>query len=647
MESHDVVIIGAGIYGLAAAKTFRQLNPDKSLVILDSGSSLGGVWSKERHYPGLKTNNMLGTYEFPDFPMDSDEFGVKPGEHIPGEAIHQYLTEYARKFGILSNIRYRCKVDSAEHQAGPEGGWILNLQQEEGQDRQRIYARKLVVATGMTSEPVLPTIAGQEQFESPLFHSKDVGKHADTLESAKRLAVLGGAKSAWDFVYAYASRGVQVDWIIRESGHGPMWMAPPYVTPLKKRLEKLVHRRLTSWFSPCIWGDVDGYPWARRFLHSTALGRAITNTFWGILGNDVLTLNQYDSHPEVQKLKPWTQVMFIASGVSILNYPTNIFDLVRSGVVRVHIADVKALSARKVHLSDGTQLSDVDAFCCATGWKHVPPVRFVLSDGSDATAELGIPHDPAQSSIFTPQGVQEVDDEILRRFPRLRDQPVMMRDHLATNTHTQGQPHGAGSKDIAAGSSPSLSPSTAEEPLTPWTLYRFIVPPSGRFLQTRDIAFAGVPMCFITVPVAHVQALWISAYFDGQLPSSVIPRLAEPELEHAPPRQSSSTNGADPKAEEASPSQRNLAALRKETLLHARFCRWRYPQGRGTQFPDFVFDALPYIDLLERDLGLAVGRKKKQGRVFGWWTEVMKPYGPEDYRNIVEEYIQLRKGEGR
>jgi hypothetical protein len=62
-------------------------------------------------------------------------------------------------------------------------------------------------------------------------------------------------------MYAYASKGVKVDWVIRgkvvdnvrfmlaslicvfpESGHGAAWMAPPYVTPLKKWLEKLVRK---------------------------------------------------------------------------------------------------------------------------------------------------------------------------------------------------------------------------------------------------------------------------------------------------------------------------------------------------------------------------------------------------------------------
>src|SRR5579859_8292526 len=87
--------------------------------------------------------------------------------------------------------------------------------------------------------------------------------------------------------------------------HGPEWMAPSHVTPLNMWLEKLVHTRFLTWFSPCIWGDSGGHSWARRFLHGTVAGRWIVDRFWQVLGNDVLQLNNYDGHPETAKLKGW------------------------------------------------------------------------------------------------------------------------------------------------------------------------------------------------------------------------------------------------------------------------------------------------------------------------------------------------------
>ena len=47
---------------------------------------------------------------------------------------------------------------------------------------------------------------------------------------------------------------------------------------------------------------------------------------------------------------------------------------------------------------------------------------------------------------------------------------------------------------------------TPDAPLTPWTLYRFMMPPSARLLQARDIAFAGVLLNFTTAIIAHVSS---------------------------------------------------------------------------------------------------------------------------------------------
>lgn len=54
-------------------------------------------------------------------------------------------------------------------------------------------------------------------------------------------------------------------------------------------------------------------------------------------------------------------------------------------------------------------------------------------------------------------------------------------------------------------------------------------------------------------------------------------------------------------------------------------------------FSDFVFDAVPYMDLMMRDLGLQANRK--QG-----WADVWQPYGPADYRGCVDEWVEKHGG---
>lgn len=192
------------------------------MAVLDYAPSIGGVWAKHRLYPGLKSNNLVGTYEYPDFPMDTPTFGVKPDEHIPGHVIHAYHEAYAKHFGFFDLCRCKTKVLSAEHK--PDGGWILTVSRDYGDvapgeeaPMSRLSTRRLIIASGLTSEPFMPHIEGQESFGAPLFHSKEFLQNADTVDPAKtkRVTILGGTKFAWDAAYAYGTKGIQVDWIIR------------------------------------------------------------------------------------------------------------------------------------------------------------------------------------------------------------------------------------------------------------------------------------------------------------------------------------------------------------------------------------------------------------------------------------------------
>ncbi|KAH0339790.1 dimethylaniline monooxygenase (N-oxide forming), partial [Aureobasidium melanogenum] len=567
-EVYDLTVVGAGWYGLAVAATYLQVHPTTNILVLEAQATVGGVWSQERQYPDLKSNNMLGTYEYPGFAMDTETYGVKAGEHIPGHVIHRYLNDYAKKTGVFSRIRFNTKVFEASAETSSEG-WTLRT---DNHDLLFLRTSQLVVATGLTSTPFIPAFDGEEVFKKSglLTHSRNFPQHTDRLfNKTSTVTVLGGSKSAWDVAYACASRNVPVNLVVRSSGQGPTWMAPPYVTPVKAWLEKLVHRRFLTWLSPCIWGDEDGFGSVRNFLHGSWLGRKLVDAFWWVLSTDANALMGYDKHPETAKLKPRNSAFWTGSGLGILNFDGDFLGLVREGKVKVHIADVVKLGQNTVSLSDGTSL-DTDALVCATGWKARPPMTF-LPEGIDAT--IGLPYSPPT----TPQSLfelAEADEEILSRFPQLKDQPPT---------------------PIPGGDM------TADATTLPFTLYRFMAPPG--YSPRSTIAFAGVITTISTSLCASLQALWITAYLSNSLTRVPI----SPVLKV------------------------------KSAVLHSRFGRWRYPCGHGGRFPDFVFDAVPYLDMLCKDLGLESRRKGSL------WKEVFEAYGPEDYKGIVEEWIEKER----
>ncbi|KAI2465468.1 hypothetical protein F4781DRAFT_435409 [Annulohypoxylon bovei var. microspora] len=590
MEALDCVVIGAGWNGLAAARQYRSGRPNDTIAVFDKESSLGGVWCKDRLYPGLKSNNLLGTFEYPDFPMSSDRFGVLPDQHIPGHVIHEYLEAYAKTFELGGFIRLDTEVLTAEHRDAPDGGWVLAVKPLK--DRSvKILARRLIVATGVLSAPSVPRFQGQDEFRGRIFHTRYFAENSDSIRTSKAVTVVGAGKSAWDAVYEYATAGVKVNWVIRAGGHGPVWMSPPRVTPFKQWIEKLANMRVLSWFSPCIWGDADGYGSIRKFYHATALGRLLTSLFWKILGRDVMTINDYDSHPDTAKLKPWVPVMYVAGSYSFLNYERDFFELVKSDMIDIHIDEISHLSLDRIHLASGITFRS-DVLVASTGWNQIIPVKF-LPEGVEK--ELNIPHAVESADTAPPAdlGNQQAlvalaDEEIFRRFPILKEPPVWNKNFVSLR----------GEKDVG---------------LTPYMLHRFLVPPSPRFLRSRDIAFIGLQNNLGTTTTAHITALWISAYFSGQLardPARVVDD------------------------EEATKK------LQYEAVLHNRFGKWRYPVDWGDRAPNYIFDAMPYLDMLQRDLGLDPHRKKSK------LAEMFVPYGPEDYRNINQEWLQRRDVDG-
>ena len=320
----------------------------------------------------------------------------------------------------------------------------------------------------------------------------------------------------------------------------------------------------------------------------------------------------YNQHPEIKKLTPTSDAFSTGCSFSIMNYDTDFFELIRNGTVKVHLADLSHLSPGKVHLEDAQKkVLDSDGLMCVTGWEHMSAIKF-LPEGIDQ--RIGLSYNPSKESasngsLAGQQSLLErADKEIQDRFPQLKI-PGKFNPSYVPLTETKGFSVQEG--NLGA---PTL-------PHTAMMLYHLMVPGTPEFLRTKDLAFAGSIMNFSNVLSSHLQGLWISAYFDGKLVrdpstavmSSPLEKLNSPGLtEHR--------------------TIMTLEQVQYETVLHNRFGKWRYPNDPGAISPDFVFEAVPYLDMLLADLGLKVHRKG------GWFKEIFSAYGPEDFRDVNEEW---------
>jgi hypothetical protein len=142
---------------------------------------------------------------------------------------------------------------------------------------------------------------------------------------------------------------------------------------------------------------------------------------------------------------------------------------------------------------------------------------------------------------------------------------------------------------------PSQQPKKNTEPLR---YYRFMVP--SAMMSKRNFAFAGMISSVSTAVCASTQGLWITTFFDGKL-------------------------------EREATSQEQII---REIMMHTQWGKWRYPCGYGASLPDFVFEGIPYVDMLLKDVGIENMRKGS------FLKELVSAYTPEDYNGVLEEYRQ-------
>lgn len=624
---YELIVIGAGFAGLPAAKTYLQLEPSISLLIIDAHRSIGGVWAKEKLYPGLHSNNLLGTYEYPDFPMH-ERFGVKQGEHIPGEVIHEYFRQYADKFDLTKRILLETRVRIVEKKGD---GWRLRVEPAgvATHDRQPKGARvitcnKLIVATGLTNSPAPLELMGSKDFQKPIIQFADLALREKELlgdPSIQHATVFGSGKSAFDCVYLLASSGRRVTWVMRASGHGPIYMAPAhiYVGPFYCWLEMLTSTRLFTWFSPCVWGDADGFGFLRSLLHGTRAGRWFIDKFWKKLGTETVEQAGLNKHEKLKLLQPDAGAIWYATGLGILNYPTNIFDFVTTGQVKVLRKDIERLQlGNMIKFSDGETM-ETDALVSSMGWEFAPDIEFLPRD---LHAEFGIPStglSHSQKDMWDQLNAR-ADVEIFERFPMLVKGPKIRNDSLVVHEHL-----------------PTASVETiprSKQEYSPWRLWRGLAPP---LQKEKNLVFLGMITNLQGAITNHIASIWAFAYMNGELislPRSLSINNARKTLRSN--EQPATTNGAPPKKDDQMRTE--TERLLYETALFNRFGYRRSPYGYGARNPDFAFDALPFFDMLVQDLGLNSWRKG-----WGWIGEVFGgPYLPRDYEGLVDEWKNKR-----
>jgi hypothetical protein len=229
-------IIGAGSSGLAVAKNFAALGIP--FDCLEREDDVGGNWSYGKpHSSVYRSTRLISSKrltEYTDFPMP-DDWPEHPGQELIGE----YLRDYARKFGLYSQIEFNTAVDRVvpvTNGDSRETGWLVTL----SDGRQRRY-RGVVIANGHNWDPRWPEYPGR--FQGSIIHSAHY-KEPD-IADGRRVLVVGGGNSGFDIATDVATRAAMVFHSLRRQYH----ILPRFrgTTPIDQCGEWMLRWRLPLW----------------------------------------------------------------------------------------------------------------------------------------------------------------------------------------------------------------------------------------------------------------------------------------------------------------------------------------------------------------------------------------------------------------
>ena len=363
-ESVDVLIVGAGLSGIAAAYYLGRRCPNKSVAIVEGREAIGGTWDLFR-YPGVRSDSDMYTlgYRFRPWPGDK--------AIADGPAILQYLKDTAREYGIDKQIRFNQRVrriswssDSAE--------WTVEIERDGEAATLEMRCKFLFMCTGYYryDQGYTPQWAGRESFQGEIIHPQQWG---DDLEIAgKRIVVIGSGATAVTLVPALAEIAEHVTMLQR---------SPSYVVSLPSRdgIALWLHRHLpfnlAAWLARwrMILRQMYYFNFARSKPQETR--SLILRGIREALGPD------YDIERHfAPRYNPWDQRMCMAP-------EGDLFDAISEGAVSVVTERIDRFVEEGIRLESG-QVLPADIIVTATGlqMKLMHGVE-ILVDG--APVELG------------------------------------------------------------------------------------------------------------------------------------------------------------------------------------------------------------------------------------------------------------------
>ena len=341
-EYFDVVIVGAGLSGIGAAYYLQTKCPDKSYVILESRSAMGGTWDLFR-YPGIRSDSDMHTLGYNFKPWN------KAKVIADGASILNYIRETAKENDIEQHIHYDRAVKKANWQS-EDATWTIETETKNAE--KHLYSCNfLLMCSGYYSyqQGYTPQFNGIDRFEGTVIHPQKWPKDLDYHN--KKVVVIGSGATAVTLVPEIAKDAEKVIMLQR---------SPTYIVSrsdgdksadlLRKLLPEKIAYALTRWKNIAF----QQFFYRRTRTNPKKIKQMLIEMVRQKLGAD------YDVETHfTPNYDPWDQRICLVPN-------DDLFESISSGKAEVVTDEIDTFTSKGILLKSGEELA-ADIIITATG----------------------------------------------------------------------------------------------------------------------------------------------------------------------------------------------------------------------------------------------------------------------------------------
>ncbi len=234
-EHVDVLIVGAGLSGIGAARHVQRQCPWATFTLLESRDAIGGTWDLFR-YPGIRSDSDMFTLGYSFRPWSGEK------SIADGASILRYIRDTASETGVDDHIRFGHRVVAADWSTD-EARWSVTAERTDTGERVELTCDFLFSCTGYYryDRGYLPDFPGMDRFGGRLVHPQHWPEDLDC--TGRRVVVIGSGATAVTLVPALAGTAEHVTMLQRS----PTYVASlPARNPLADALRRWLPARVSG-----------------------------------------------------------------------------------------------------------------------------------------------------------------------------------------------------------------------------------------------------------------------------------------------------------------------------------------------------------------------------------------------------------------